>query len=596
MNRIPVLVAVGLLFVAACQSDQTGPHTPSARMVSAVAANDDGPPTAFPFGPDTHRIGVFTGTGPHKLDCTAPTSGGRQCDGYLRSAVDKTLLDVRLELPAGGGPFPLVVLIHGYAGSKTSSGDIAARLLGDGYAILRYSTRGFGDSWGQVNLADLHAEIGDLHSMIAKVVDEPDYNLNADAVAVTGASYGGGHSWLALVEPTFQTPKKNAVRIRAVVPIAPWSDLLYSLLPNGRPNHSIDGIGGLKLSFVNGLYASGVRTNPDRPYPNYPDYFVSWHAYMNIAEPSSLDPTWEAIVDGLAGGRSIWWQQAFWSGVAQNRVPVFQVQGFTDDLFPLPEAKRMLLALQSVTPDYPITSYFGDLGHPRARNQPAEVDYVLGLIEPWLAYYLKGLGAAPTPAIYAARTDEPFNVSDVIKVSDWTALSTGSVTQEWAGTPLPLINPVTFVGSGVFWDPFVGLAGEELKPYLATPPASDAVPGNVFTYSFASTAPLTVAGQPTITLDAVVVGHRVQLDARLFDVGDGVDRLVTRGTVTLDAGTGAEIGARTIVIPTYGNFWAVASGHTVRLEISNIDSPYITPSREPSSTVINRVTLRIPIR
>jgi ABC-2 type transport system ATP-binding protein len=596
MQRFGFLLLGLVITVASCESDQTGPRDKSSRTVSAVAANDDGPPSAFPFGPDTYRIGIFTGSGPHKLDCVPTTSGGRQCDGYLRSAVDKTLLDVRLEIPSGVGPFPLVALIHGYAGSKTSSGDIAARLLSDGYAILRYSTRGFGESWGQVNLADLHAEIGDLHSMIAQVVDEPDYNLNPDAVAVTGASYGGGHSWLALVEPTFQTPKKNTVHIRAVVPIAPWSDLVYSLLPNGRPNHSIDGIGGLKLSYVNGLYGSGIRTDASRPYPNYPDYLVAWHAYINATEPNAVDPTWKQVIDGLAAGRSIWWQQSFWSNVAQNRIPVFQVQGFTDDLFPLPEAKRMLLALKSVVPDYPITSYFGDLGHPRARNQPDEVNYVLGLIEPWLGFYLKGVGAEPAPTIYAARTDEAFDPTHVIQLTDWGELSSHADTVKWSGTPTPLINPVTFVGSGVFWDPFVGIGAEELKPYLAIPPASDVVPGDVFTYSFSPTEPLTIAGQPTVTLDAVVAGHRVQLDVRLIDVGDGAERLITRGTVTLDSGIGIDIGARTIEIPTYGNFWAVASGHTIRLEISNVDSPYITPSREPSSTVINEVTLRIPLR
>jgi pimeloyl-ACP methyl ester carboxylesterase len=593
MNRICILLAFALV---ACQSDQTGPNPSRVSRAATLAANDDGPPSPYPFGPDTYRIGVFTGAGRHQLDCVRGVDGGRQCDGFLRSDVDKTLLDVRLQIPPGAGPFPLVALIHGYAGSKTSSSDIADRLLGDGYAILRYSTRGFGDSWGQVNLADLHAEIGDLHSMIAQVVDEKEFNLNPDAVAVTGASYGGGHSWLALVEPTFATPKKNTVHIRAVMPIAPWTDLLYSLLPNGRPNNSIDGLGGLKTSFVNGLYASGIRKNPARPYPNYPDYFIAWHAYINATEPSSIDPVWNQVVDGLAGGRSIWWQQSFWSTVAQNRIPVFQVQGLTDDLFPLPEAKRMLLALQSVVPDYPITSYFGDLGHPRARNQPAEEDYVLGLIEPWLAFYLKGEGTAPTPKIYLSRTDEPFNSGDVVAVNSWGEINTATVSHEWPGSPVPLVNPVTFVGSGVRWDPFVDYSGEPLNPYLATPPASDVVAGDVFQYRFTPENAITVAGQPIVNIDADVVGHRVQLDARLFDDDGSSRRLITRGTVTLDAGSAVDLGPRTIAIPTYGNFWFVAAGHSILLELTNVDSPYITPSRELSSTVVNKVTLTIPTR
>ena len=594
MRRAALLL---LAILPACQADQLGPRPTSKREVTTVAANDDGPPSSFPSGSDTYRLGVFTGAGPHKLDCATASDGGRDCNGFLQSDVDRTLLDVRLQIPAGPGPFPLVALIHGYGGSKNSSGDIADRLRGDGYAILRYSTRGFGNSWGQVNLADLHAEIADLRSMIGQVVDQRGFGLNPDAVAVAGASYGGGHSWLALVTPTFLTPKKNTVRIRAVIPIAPWSDLLYSLLPNGRPHNSLDGLGGLKLSFVNGLYGSGIRTDPTRPYPNYPDYFIGWHAYINANEPNSVDPIWQSIATGLTIGRSIWWQQSFWQNVsAGSRVPVFQVQGFTDDLFPLPEAKRMLLALQTVAPDYPVTSYFGDLGHPRARNQPAEVDYVLGLIEPWLAYYLKGEGTAPVPSIYAARTDETFNPDHVIRVNDWGGLATGEVTQDWTGTPTPLVNPATCITSGVFWDPFVGIADGELQPYLTPPPPSDTGACSLSTFSFAPGSDLTVAGQPTVALDAIVAGQRVQLNVRLIDVNGSSERLITRGTLTIDAGVGANIGATQILIPTYGNFWLVPAGHTVRLEISNVDSPYITPSREPSTTIINAVHLRIPTR
>jgi ABC-2 type transport system ATP-binding protein len=604
MKRLGILAL--LAFAAACRSDQTGPVPAAEKFYAVTAANDDGPPTSFPFGRDTYRIGVYTGAGRHKLDCTTGTDGARDCDGFLRSSVDKTLLDVKLEIPPGAGPFPLVALIHGYAGSKNSSGDIAARLLGDGYAILRYSTRGFGKSWGQVNLADLNAEIGDLHSMIGEVVDEPSFNLNPDAVAVTGASYGGGHSWLALVQPTFVTHKKNTVRIRAVVPIAPWTDLLYSLLPNGRPNHSIDGIGGLKFTYVNGLYGSGIRKDPERPYPNYPEYFMAWHAAMNLTEPSMSIPPWSQIVDGVAGYRSIWWQQAFWDKVAQNRVPVFQVQGLTDDLFPLPEAKRMLLALKTVVPDYPITSYFGDLGHPRATNQAAEVNYVLSLIEPWLAHYLKGPATdpAPTPYIYISRTDEPFNesASHIRRLNDWSELSSGGfLTHEWTNDPTTtpaLVNPVTFVESGVVWDPFV-MTAEAMLPNTAPFPSPATVLTSLNTVSIGAaqmsgSGSFMIAGQPTVTLDAVVkIGHRVQIDVRLIDVGRDGDRLITRGTITLEGLT--DLGPQTIEIPTYGNRWMVESDHTLRLEISNVDSPYITPSREPSATLINKITLRIPI-
>jgi ABC-2 type transport system ATP-binding protein len=496
-----------------------------------------------------------------------------------------------------------VTLIHGYAGSKSGSGDIASKLLEDGYAVLRYSTRGFGDSWGQVNLADLNLEIADLRSMIGRVMDDANCSLDPTKVAITGASYGGGHSWLSLVKPTFKSPGGKDVSIVAIAPIAPWTDLFYSLLPNGRPNESISGFGGLKLSYVNGLYASGIRTNPARPYLNYPAYFVAWHDYLNVTEPSSVDPIWLQIRDGVAGYRSIYWQREFWNNTVHNRIPVFQVQGFTDDLFPLPEAKRMLLAINRVEPGYPITSYFGDIGHPRASNKPDEVDYVLSLIRPWLAAYLKG-GTAPAPRIYAARTkprDQGFSPSDVIAVDTWDQLWTSTVKKEWRGTPSPLVNPVTFAQSGITWDPFVMEGAEQLKPYLEIPPAPAFVSTSYGSYrvtarELSGGGDLTISGQPTVTLRGFVTGHRVQLNVRLIDEGGPADYLITRGTYTIDAGTGVEIGKRTIVIPTYGNYWTVSASHTIRLEISNVDSPYITPSREPSTTIISSVKLELPIR
>ncbi|HJQ55166.1 MAG TPA: alpha/beta fold hydrolase, partial [Gemmatimonadaceae bacterium] len=502
------------------------------------------------------------------------------------------------------GPFPLVTLIHGYGGSKNSSGDIAGQLLSDGYAVLRYSTRGFGDSWGQVNLADVNLEIADMRSMIGQVMDDPNCNLDPDKVAVTGASYGGGHSWLALLTPTFLTPSgQKTVHIVAVAPIAPWTDLFYSLVPNGRPNASTDGFGGLKLSFVNGLYASGIREDPARPYPNYPDYFVAWHGWLNASEPTTFDPIWRRIRDGIAGYRSIYWQREFWENTVHARIPIFQVQGFTDDLFPLTEAKRMLFAINSVEAGYPITSYFGDLGHPRASNKPGEVAYVLSLIRPWLAAYLKG-GSAPAPRIYAALTrprDEAFSAQNVLTIDSWDQLATSTVTKIWPAGERPLINPVTFAQSGIAWDPFVMEAAEELKPYTEIPPTPAVVRTTYASYQvkarkLSGGGDLVISGQPSVTLDAFVTGHRVQLNVRLIEEDGDDDRLITRGTYTIDAGVGADVGHRTIVIPTYGNYWRVAADHKIRLEISNIDSPYLAPSREPSTTVLSSVRLDLPIR
>ena len=70
MKRFGVLL---LSLLAACQADQTGPRliSTAARTVSQAAANDDGPPSSYPFGPDTYRTRIFTGTGRQGLDCVS---------------------------------------------------------------------------------------------------------------------------------------------------------------------------------------------------------------------------------------------------------------------------------------------------------------------------------------------------------------------------------------------------------------------------------------------------------------------------------------------------------------------------------------------
>ena len=601
------VAAVALLLVAACADSVSGPVNQLPRY-ALTQSEEQGPPPPHQFGPDSFRVGVFTGEGVDRpgLSCRKSAPDLRECTGFLASAVDGALLDVTVQIPLEvAKPVPLVVVIHGYGGSKASSGDVVSPLLEEGYAVLRYSTRGFGNSWGQVNMVDVHAEVADLRSMISQAIDLSQLHLDPNAVAVTGASYGGGHSWLAALEPAFTTPRGNVVRIRTVVPIAAWSDLLYSLLPNGRERESIDGPGGAKLSYINGLYASGIRRNPIRPYNNYPEYFIAWHAWINGQEPNDVDPLYRSIIDGLAGYRSIWWQERFWSTVGSTPLPIFIVQGFTDDLFPLPEAKRMLLALRTLDPAYPVAAYFGDLGHPRASNKPGEVEYVLGLIKAWLGYYVKGEGTAPGALIYAALTrprDEPFNPGNVITAPTLGALATGSVSKEFDALPAVLVNPLTDPASGFFWDPFIMEAARELRP-LPVPPESPLVPGSLATYDvsvdeLSGGGALVIAGQPAIALHATTTAYRVQLDVRLFDVdAAGMKQLVTRGTYTLEsAAFGVPIGEADVVIPTYGNYWRAESGHTLRLELTNVDSPYIAPSRVPSVTTVTSVRLDVPIR
>lgn len=151
------------------------------RLVLALAAGSaraqhqpSSPPPPASFGPDSVATGVFTGAGltPAGLGCDAPPApAALTCAGFLASAVDGTLLEATVRLPQTGAASPLVVAMHGWGGSQGSMARYDDRLTGAGYAVLRYSARGFGGSWGQANLADPSAEGGDLRSLVAQVVD-----------------------------------------------------------------------------------------------------------------------------------------------------------------------------------------------------------------------------------------------------------------------------------------------------------------------------------------------------------------------------------------------------------------------------------------
>jgi pimeloyl-ACP methyl ester carboxylesterase len=597
----------------------------AATLAAAPRGGRTDPPSRS-FGPDTYRTGLFTGPGtpPNGLSCDAPPAPTpKTCTGYLAS-FDGTQLDVTVRVPQSETPattpHPLVVSLHGYGGSKNSSVGDVDKLADDGFTVLRYSARGFGDSWGQVNLADLNVELRDLRSLISQVTNDPRLQADADAVGVFGASYGGIQSWLAAVEPTFTAdPGGGQVRIRTIVPIVPATDLLYSLRPNGTPESSIDVPGGLKLSFTEGLFLSGLRRSAARPYPNYPDYLFDWNAYLVGTEPNNDPPIGSQIVDGVAGYRSIWWQPGFWSRVASNadpknpdrqpQLPVFQIQGWTDDLFPVPEALRMYRTLRAIDASYPIALYLGDLGHPRAANKQGEVDFVTGQVHRWFDFYLKCKGVPsatclqPALDVQAAITrirDQPFDSGQVIRVATFDDVANATVAHAFPGGQVLTYDPAN--PSGVFFDPLVMAGAESLQPN-PVPPVPDVVPGDVARYEvrvadlFAAPA-LLVAGQPTVTVQVSTAASREQLNLRLYDVKpDGTVLLVTRGTYTLDTGSPLRpIGHQKVTITSYGNLWQADQADVLRLEITNVDSPYIEPSRVPSVTALGKVVLEIPVR
>jgi len=280
-----------------------------------AASSASSPAAATPAG---------AGQSPLGLTCS-PYSGQTICSGSVPS-FDGSPLDVDLTLPTQhtGTTHPLMVMLHGFGNDKhewestTNQGDGADKYHWNshwfsehGYYVLTYTTRGFHDSGGSgyepatpgapcgsacdtkstIRVKNKNVEIRDTQWLSALTAAAfpaagPD-GVNPDQVAVSGGSYGGGESWLQAADPTWSFPRDYAQRnhlaplpvlnLQVAVPKYPWTDLAYSLAPNGHgggpngddlysssqglqanPNGNGNPFGVGKTSYIAGLYSLGT--------------------------------------------------------------------------------------------------------------------------------------------------------------------------------------------------------------------------------------------------------------------------------------------------------------------------------------------------
>ena len=154
---------------------------------------------------------------PFGHSCTAQ-NGVRFCPTANSSqrvpTFDGVPLDADVTLPAtGNGPFPTIVMMHGYGGDKTNfeSNSPAGHYSNNyyakqGYAVLTYSARGWGSSCGggpsgdhsgpcgqgYIRLADTRYEARDTQYLLGLLADQGI--TKPKSIGVTGVSYGGGQS------------------------------------------------------------------------------------------------------------------------------------------------------------------------------------------------------------------------------------------------------------------------------------------------------------------------------------------------------------------------------------------------------------------
>jgi len=547
----------------------------------------------------------------------APQDGVRFCEGTNATRVrafDEVPLDVNVALPAqGDGPFPLVVFLHGYGGSKTDNTARAKRYAARGYAALAYTARGFNGSCGTlanrndpvcpqrgwIRLADSRYEVRDTQHLAGLLADQGV--VDPQRIGVTGVSYGGGQSvQLAVLRDRVRMPdgsyapwvspaKKLPMRIAAAAPVIPWTDLAYSLAPNGRtldytvagPTDDIDPIGVLKASFVAGLYALGQVSGFYAPPGVDPDADLTrWYARVNAGEPYDGEPMMEDIVAELATNHS-----GYYLDMDPPPAPTLTSNGFTDDLFPVDEAVRYANKVDALHPGATLAQLHFDYGHQRGQNKSADTERLESAIAAWFDRHVRGQDVATVQGVEALTQTCPKEAPSggPFRAASWLALSPGEVSFS--------SQPAATVLSGPR-DPQVDRAVDPIAGGGACATTSAADQPGTATYRLPK--PLgdgyTLLGSPTVIADLEVTGVNAALTARLWDVGPagGRQTLVARALYRPQA-SGRQ------VFQLHPNGWRFAPGHTPKLELIGTDVPYSRAPNGQYSVEVSSLELRLPV-
>ena len=526
---------------------------------------------------------------------------------------DGTPIDIDVSLPpTGDGPFPTIVMLHGLGGSKVAfesttpegaspdvwhyNNDFYAQ---QGYAVVNYSQRGWGNSCGTpasrvgtpacdagwMHLADQRRHARPAASRRAPgrpgrhrpEVDRRHRHL-ARRWRLGRAAFMNRS--IRRTDGTFapwRSPAGVALGIAASWPRWQWSDLADSLVPNGRfRDDALSTIplgaspaGLMKQAFVTGLFALSLTTGYVSPEGVDPSAdLIGWYSLLNKGEPYGRGVAdvekdlreYHSVV-GLYG---------------RKPAPLLLQDGFTDDLFPAPQALRTYNQLTQATPRSVVSLQLGDLGHGRAQNK-VRVNHTFNTQgAAFMAAYLRarahrrGPGASPCcprPARPRPRTG---------RRSPPPAGRPSTGTFSLVRAPAAHHRHPAFTGSTQATQTITSTGG---TPAIATAlnfpqnngqtcetfPSTRA-PGTAV-YERAVTKGFTMIGSPAVRLRARSDGGYPQITARLWDVSPGgSQRLIARGAYRL---SGRDAVVR---FQLWGNAYRFDRGHRVRMEFLGQDA------------------------
>src|SRR6056297_1847753 len=298
---------------------------------------------------------------------TASASGsGVSTSDHTISSWDGTDLAATLYVPDGSGPRPTVLMTHGWGAFRQSplTAPKALHYAKNGYTVLTYDSRGFGESDGTVGL-DGPRETKDATALIDWLAKRPEVALDGAGnpkLGMDGISYAGGIQFQAAAADD---------RSDAIVPRITWNDLTYSLAPNGV----------IKSGWLTILLGLGtVGTTDGDTDSQVTDRLYEWYkdAVWNNEIPDDAEQAFE--------DRSVASKDGF-------DTPAFLVQGWDDTLFKPNEALWTYRQLQDAGVDTRLAFYEGGHAIEEIAVPLDAREHMNELAVSWMDQHVRGIDA-----------------------------------------------------------------------------------------------------------------------------------------------------------------------------------------------------------
>lgn len=490
-----------------------------------------------------------------------PTSENFTTDDNVvfQSRLDGTNIAGNIFVPTNvSGPRPAIIFVSSWGLNEYEYLAEAARFAEEGYIVLSYSARGWGESGGLIDTAG-PKDMEDLSSAIDYLIE--NYNVDASKIGAAGISYGSGISLLGAAHDS---------RIRAVVAMSTWGSLVESLYAQQTPRQ----VWGSLLVLTGNLLG--------RMDPIIEETWNNVSNHRNIGDVT----TWANVRSPLS----------YVSQLNTNQPAVYIAQNWGDNLFQVNSVFNLFNQL-NVPKHIDLqagTHAMGEIATMLADGN----SHVWNNAHRWFAQYLKGQSNAMNSQLpvgmkvkfsgtgyeqmaalpnASSKTQtyylHPRTLIDNgdLKTSAYSSIfsatdSINSFSDTLASTQIPLLSQMLEI---------VDTKVQANIPLISLNP-TQAVVFDSGTLS----STMKIRGIPNLSMYIKPGYDKVQMVAYLYDMdSSGTGTLITHAPVTLPAANSGQL--TQVNMKLVGTAYDVPAGHKVVLVIDTEDLLYTQPTWVP---------------